>query len=295
MKYHVIEAEKAHYPVEVLCRVLGVARSGYYAWRGHPMSQRGQQNEALVALIRRCHLAARGRYGSPRIHQDLRAEGVRVGRHRVARLMRLYGLRGSGRLRRRPPCSVASPALVAANTLQRDFTAMRPNHKWAGDITYVATCEGWLYVAVLMDLYSRRIVGWAMGDQLTTELTITALEMALQRRGAAVGLLHHSDRGSQYAAIPYQQRLMTFGIRCSMSRPGNCWDNAVVESFFATLKTELLHGQRYDTRRAAQAEIFEYLEAFYNRFRRHSTLGYLSPVEFERRTTQPTTVSTKSG
>jgi transposase InsO family protein len=174
--------------------------------------------------------------------------------------------------------------MVAANDLQRNFTAMRPNHKWAGDITYIATREGWLYLAVLLDLYSRRVVGWAMGPQITTALIRQALEMALHQRPVGPGLLHHSDRGSQYAAATYQHRLAALGIHCSMSRPGNCWDNAVVENFFATLKTELIHHQRFQTRQEAKTEIFEYLEGFYNRQRRHSTLGYLSPVEFEERT-----------
>ncbi len=173
------------------------------------------------------------------------------------------------------------PEMMAANDLQRNFTATRPNHKWVGDITYIATREGWLYLAVLLDLYSRRIVGWATGTQMTTALTMQALEMALHQRPAVSGLLHHSDRGCQYAALTYQQRLTALGIHGSMSRPGNCWDNAVVESFFATLKTELVHHRQFQTRQEAKTEIFEYLEGFYNR-RRHSTLGYLSPAEFER-------------
>jgi transposase InsO family protein len=173
--------------------------------------------------------------------------------------------------------------VVAANVLQRDFRATQPNQKWAGDITYVPTREGWLYVAVLLDLYSRRVVGWAMADRGTTDLTTTALTMALQHRQVMAGLLHHSDRGSQYVALAYQQQLTVQGIQCSMSRPGNCWDNAAVESFFATLKTELIHRRRFQTRQEAQSAIFLYVEGFYNRRRRHSTLGYLSPVEFERR------------
>jgi transposase InsO family protein len=177
---------------------------------------------------------------------------------------------------------------VAANTLGRQFTATRPNEKWAADITYVPTRQGWLYVAVLMDVYSRRIVGWAMDDQLTTSLTISALEMALQHRQVSAGLLHHSDRGSQYGAARYQPRLVARGIRCSMSRPGHCWDNAAVESFFATLKTELLQDRQSLTRQEARTAIFEYLEGFYNRARRHSTLGYLSPMEFEQRAAQST-------
>jgi len=289
MRYRFIQAEKALYPVEVLCQVLAVARSGYYAWCRRPLSVRTQQNQWLMTHIRTCYHASRGRYGSPRIHQELCAQGMRVGRHRVARLMRLQGLRSVSRRRVWKRSGIAGLEVVAANTLRRAFAATRPNEKWVSDITYVPTRQGWLYLAVLMDLYSRRIVGWAMEEQMTTTLTLKALEMALQQRPVPVGLLHHSDRGSQYSAMAYQQRLAARGIRCSMSRPGNCWDNAVVESFFATLKTELLSAEpAYGTRQEARTAIFEYVEGFYNRTRRHSTLGYLSPAEFERRATQST-------
>jgi transposase InsO family protein len=289
MRYRFIQAEKAAYPVEVLCRVLTVARSGYYAWCRRPLGARAQQNHWLVTHIRTCYQASHGRYGSPRIHQDLRAQGVRVGRHRVARLMRLQGLRSLSRCRPWKRLAGVTPAIRVANTVQREVATPRPNEKWAGDITYVPTRQGWLYVAVLMDLYSRRIVGWAMEDQLTTTLTLRALEMGLQHRPVPVGLLHHSDRGSQYGALAYQQQLAIHGIRCSMSRPGNCWDNAVVESFFGTLKTELrVTADWYATRQHARTAIFEYVEGFYNRVRRHSTLGYLSPVEFEERAAHST-------
>jgi putative transposase len=281
MRYRFIQAEKAKYPVGVLCRVLAVARSGYYAWCHRPESARAQQNHWLGAHLRACYQEFRGRYGSPRLQQELQARGIRVGRHRVARLMRLHGLRSICRRRYRRPRQ-CPPEIVAANVLHRNFTATRPNQKWAGDITYIATGEGWLYLAVLMDLYSRRIVGWAMGMQSTTALTLQALEMALHQRPVTSELLHHSDRGCQYAAVSYQQRLTVLGIRGSMSRLGNCWDNAVVESFFATLKTELVHHRRFQNRQEAKTAIFEYLERFYNRQRRHSTLGYLSPVDFER-------------
>lgn len=289
MRYRFIQAEKALYPVEVLCQVLAVARSGYYAWCRRPLSVRTQQNQWLMTHIQTCYQASRGRYGSPRIHQELRAQGMRVGRHRVAHLMRFQGLRSVSRRRAWKRSGIASSEVMAANTLRRAFTATRPNEKWVSDITYVPTRQGWLYVAVLMDLYSRRIIGWAMEEQMTTTLTLKALEMALQQRPVSVGLLHHSDRGSQYGAMAYQQRLAARGIRCSMSRPGNCWDNAVVESFFATLKTELLSAEPvYRTRQEARTAIFEYVEGFYNRTRRHSTLGYLSPVEFERQAIQST-------
>lgn len=289
MRYRFIQVEKAAYPVEVLCRVLTVARSGFYAWCRRPTSARVQQNQWLMTHIRACYQASRGRYGSPRIHQDLQAQGFRVGRHRVARLMRLQDIRSVSRRRIWRARAGVPPEGAAANILRREFAATRPNEKWAGDITYVSTRQGWLYVAVLMDLYSRRIVGWAMDEQATTTLTLSALEMALQQRAVPLGLLHHSDRGSQYGAVAYQQRLAACGIQCSMSRPGNCWDNAVVESFFATLKTELLvPAHPYPTRQDVRTAIFEYVEGFYNRSRRHSTLGYLSPVEFEQRAAQST-------
>jgi putative transposase len=283
MRYHFIQAEKAQYPVEVLCRVMAVARSGFYAWCQRPVSRRAQQNQILLAQIQDHHRHSDGSYGSPRIHRDLRGQGLQVGRHRVARLMRLHGIRGVCRRRTAWRARTGSSAVVAANVLQREFIATQPNQKWAGDITYVSTREGWLYLAVLVDLYSRRIVGWAMAERLTTDLTMTALTMALQQRGGEGDLLHHSDRGSQYGALCYQQQLTVHGIQCSMSRPGNCWDNAVVESFFASLKTELIYRRRFHTRQEAQSAIFTYVEGFYNRRRRHSTLGYLSPAEFEQR------------
>lgn len=283
MRYHFIQAEKARYPVAVLCRVMAVTRSGFYAWRQQPMSRRAQQNQVLLAQIRRVHQDSDGSYGSPRIHRDLCAQGLRVSRQRVARLMRLHGIRGVCRRRAVWRAPTTPPAVVAANVLQRDFVATQPNQKWVGDITSVSTREGWLYVAVLLDLYSRRIVGWAMSARITTELTTTALTMALQHRQVEGGVLHHSDRGSQYAAQGYQQQLTVHGLQCSMSRPGNCWDNAVAESFFASLKTELIYRRRFQTRQEAMRAIFKYIEGFYNRRRRHSTLGYLSPAEFEER------------
>lgn len=287
--------EKAVYPVEVLCRVLRVARSGLYAWRRRRDSARQRENAWLLTHIRACYRASHGRYGSPRIHQDLRAQGIRVGRHRVARLMRRHDLRSVCRRRWRRSARVVPAELAAANHLQRVFTATGPNQKWAGDITYIATCEGWLYLAVLMDLYSRRIVGWAMDERMSTALTSQALEMALQHRGRPTGLLHHSDRGCQYAAVAYQQRLLARHIHCSMSRPGNCWDNAVVESFFATLKTELIHQRSFATRQDARAEIFAYVEGFYNPRRRHSSLGYQSPLDFEHQTEANATRNQKRG
>ena len=295
MTYQCIQAEKAHDPIEVLCRALQVARSGLYAWCQRGESARQRQNAWPLTPIRACDRASHGRYGSPRIYQDLRARGLRIGRHRVARLMRLYGIRSCCRRRVWRASRVVPPALVAATQLQRVCTATAPNQKWAGDLTYVATREGLLYVAVLMDRSSRRIAGWAIDERMTTALTSHALEMALQHRGQPTGLVHHSDRGSQYGAMGYQQRLLALNIQCSMSRPGNCRDHAVVESVFATLKTELIHQRSWLTRHEARAAFFEYLEVFYNRARRHSTLGYLSPAAFERQATQSMTVSTKMG
>lgn len=284
MRYAFIQAEKARYPVAVLCRVMAVTRSGFYAWCQQPVSRRGQENEALLVQIRQYHQDSDGSYGSPRIHRDLRAQGCRIGRHRVARLMRLHRIRGVCRRRTTWRSCTVSSEVMAENVLQRQFAATQPNQKWAGDITFVATREGWLYVAVLLDLYSRRVVGWARGARITTDLTHTALTMAVHQRPVEGPLLHHSDRGSQYTARQYRQELTTHGVQCSMSRPGNCWDNAVVESFFASLKTELIYRRRFQTRQEAQTAIFAYIEGFYNRRRRHSTLGYLSPVEFEQRT-----------
>jgi transposase InsO family protein len=284
MRYVFIQAEKARYPVVVLCRVMAVTRSGFYAWCRHPLSRRAQENQAVLVQIRHCPYESDGSYGSPRIHRDLRAQGFpRISRHRVARLMRLHGIRGVCRRRAPWRSRAGSSEVLAENVLRRQFDATQPNQKWAGDITFIATREGWRYVAVLLDLYSRRVVGWAMGARITTDLTHTALTMAVKPRQGGARVLHHSDRGSQYTAERYQQGLTRYGLQCSMSRPGNCWDNAVVESFFASLKTELIYRRRFQTRQEAQTAIFTYIEGFYNRRRRHSTLGYVAPVEFEQR------------
>lgn len=282
MRYAFIEAKKGIYPIRLLCHILRVSRSGYYAWRDRPESRRALESRQLLAHIRRSHGRSRQRYGSPRVWADLRAEGICVGRHRVARLMRQAGLRSRRRRRFRVTTHSRHTWPVAADQLRRDFKASAPNRKWAADITYIPTREGWLYLAVVLDLYSRRIVGWSMASHLNRSLVLDALRMALKRRQPSTRLLHHSDQGGQYASGDYQQLLARHGIQCSMSRRGDCWDNAVVESFFATLKTELIHQTTYDNRDQARRDIFEYIETEYNRQRRHSTLGYLSPVEFER-------------
>lgn len=281
--YRFIAAEKAHYPIALLCRVLGVARSGYYAWQRCGVSARAQADQVLMEQIRTIHEQSRATYGVPRVHAELQAYGVRCGTKRVARLMRQARLVGCPR-RRRTRTTIADPShSPAPNRLQRDFTVVAPDHLWVGDITYVATWEGWLYLAVLLDAYSRRVVGWAMADHLRTELPLQALQMALSQRQPVSGLVHHSDRGCQYTASAYQQELIASRITPSMSRVGDCYDNALAESFFATLKSELIDRQPWPTHRAARQAIFEWLEVFYNRQRRHSALGYLSPVAFEAR------------
>jgi putative transposase len=278
--FRFIAAEKAHHPVARLCRVLHVSTSGYYAWVSRPPAARMQANVELTQRIRQVHQTSRGTYGAPRIQAELWAEGRAVSRKRVARLMRqaqLVGCRPRGFVR----TTVADPSACAPDLVRRDFRAQAPDRLWLTDITYVPTGEGWLYLAAIVDAFSRRVIGWAMADHLRVELAISALEMAVQTRHPAVGLVHHSDRGSQYTAGAYTAVLATHGIRPSLGHPGTCWDNAVAESFFASLKTELLHRQAWPTRQAAQSAIFEYLEGWYNRHRRHSTLGYLSPVDFE--------------
>jgi len=280
-RYRLIHAEQAAYPVILLCRVLGVARSGYYAWARREVSARAQADAALTAQITRIHEESRRTYGAPRVHAALRARGVRCGTRRVARLMRAAGLVGCHR-RRRARTTVADLAHAPApNLVTRDFAAPAPDRLWLGDITYVATWEGWLYLAVLLDAHSRRVVGWAMADHLRVELARNALDMALAARQPAPGLIHHTDRGCQYTAGGYREALAARGIAISMSRAGDCYDTAMVESFFATLKAELIDTRPWPTRRTAQQAIFEWIEVWYNRQRTHSALAYRSPLAFE--------------
>jgi transposase InsO family protein len=281
MRYRAIQDHAGRFRIRLMCRALKVSAAGFYAWRGRPESERGRRNRALLKEIRRFHDQSRRSYGSPRITRDLRAAGHRVSENRVACLMRTNGLRAKTVKKWRATTDSAHPLPVAANTLDRQFAVTAPNRVWAGDITYVWTREGWLYLAVVLDLYSRSVIGWAMGSRLTADLATQALTMAFWRRKPKPGLLHHSDRGVQYASHDYQARLAGAGVRCSMSRKGNCWDNACVESFFGTLKKELVHDRCYLTREEAKQDLFEYIEVFYNRQRRHSTLGYRSPAEFE--------------
>ena len=286
MRFAFIAEEKAAFPVRLLCRTLQVSRAGFYAWEGRPPAPRVQADARLGLEIAAIHAESRQRYGSPRIHAELGHRGCRTSRKRVARLMRTRGLVARRRRRFRVTTHSQHPFPVAPNVLARQFERHQPDRAWATDITYIPTGEGWLYLAVLLDLCSRLAVGWAMSDRITDELTLDALGMALARRRPPQGLLHHSDRGSQYASGDYQQVLAQHGIVGSMSRRGNCWDNAVAESFFATLKVELVHDAAWATRAAARAELVEYLEVFYNGQRRHSALGYLSPRAFERQREQ---------
>ena len=283
MRFAWIHVEKATHAVRRLCRVLAVTPSGYYAWMHRLPSQRERDNDRLQVHIRAIHAASRGTYGSPRVHEQLPHEGCAVGRERVARLLRDMGLVGLPARRFRHTTDSTHGRPVAPNVLARHFEADQPNQRWTTDITFIWTWEGWLYLAVVLALYARRVVGWAVQPHLRTELALEALQLALGRRVPAPGLVHHSDRGCQYAAEAYQRVLREHGIVCSMSRTGDCWDNAVTESFFATLKTELIHRQPWPTRRAATDAVADYIEGFYNPYRLHSSLGYLSPNEFERR------------
>ncbi|MBH0210011.1 MAG: IS3 family transposase [Nitrospira sp.] len=283
MRYRVIQEHDRRYPIRLMCRALAVSAAGYYAWRVRPESARSVSDRTTLSAIRVIHRESRETYGSPRIWDALVKQGHRIGEHRVARLMRQDSIRAKTVKKWRATTQSQHRFPVAANTLERAFTVEAPNRVWAGDITYVWTLEGWLYLAVLLDLYSRRVVGWAMSQRITVELTEQALTMALAKRAPTAGLLHHSDRGSQYAATSYQRVLDEYGLIPSMSRKGNCWDNACVESFFGTLKRELVYHRHYATRDEARQDIFEYIEVFYNRQRRHSTLGYHSPAEYEAR------------
>ena len=267
-----------------MCKVLGLSTSGYYAWRARPESPRAAANRALLGDIARIHAESCGTYGSPRIHAVLRGHGRRVGRSRIERLMRHAGIRGLAALPRRARTTDSRHDYpIAPNRLARHFNAARPNQVWLADLTYIPTGEGWLYLAAILDMHTRKIVGWCMRQTLHTEIAIDALNMAIERQRPPPGLIHHSDRGIQYAAEAYRQVLAQSGISPSMSRKGNCWDNAPMESFFHTLKTERVHHRVYATRDQARRDLFQYIEGFYNPHRLHSALGYLSPAEMERR------------
>jgi putative transposase len=282
MRYGFVERHRGRWPVRLMCRVLHVSPGGYYDWRGRPQSTRVQRREALVVAIKAVHAEAKARYGSPRVHRELVARGQACCVNTVSRLMREHGI--AAKTKRKFRCTTDSnhDRPVAENVVNRQFDPAAADRVWTADITYVATGEGWLYLAAVEDLYSKRIVGWSMGPRIDSRLVVDALEMALARRLPSDGLVAHSDRGSQYASEHYQGLLARHGVVCSMSRRANCWDNAPMESFFATLKKELVHGAAFATRAEARAELFEYIEVFYNRSRRHSSLGYLSPIDYER-------------
>ena len=282
MRFAFIQQHAEEFPVDLMCEVLAVSRSGYYAWRDRPVSGQARRREQLVELIQAAHVGSRQIYGSPRICAELRAQGVACSENTVAKLMKTHGIRSKMRRRfvvRTTDSRHGHP--IAANRLAQQFDVPLPNQAWAADITYIPTEEGWLYLAAVIDLCSRKVVGWAADDHLRAELPCAALQMALTHRRPSGPLLHHSDRGVQYACDEYQALLARHGIECSMSRRGNCYDNAVVESFFGTLKTELIHHHTYATRNEARLALFEYLEVFYNRKRRHSALDYRSPAEYE--------------
>jgi transposase InsO family protein len=282
VKFAFIKEHLGAFAIGIVCAVLQVSRSGYYAWLNRPQSPRAKRRIELAEKIKVVHQANKSVYGSPRVYEALKAEGENVSENTVASVMRQEQIRPKTR-RKFVPCTTDSSHLqpVAANHLDRQFKAELPNQKWVTDITYIPTDEGWLYLAGVMDLCSRKIVGWSMADHMKTDLVSDALKMAIARRSPGTGLLHHSDRGVQYASDAYQHLLQTNCMECSMSRKGNCWDNACAESFWATLKVELVHHEDYATLDEARQSIFEYIEVFYNRQRLHSSLGYLSPEAFE--------------
>ena len=280
MKFGFVVKHRGVWPVGLICEALGVSRSGFYAWLSRPRSQRSLVDEAISALVRQSFIGSDRTYGARRVWRDVLSEGQRCGLHRIERLMRQQALRARPR-RRGLPKDRGERGAIAGNLLDRQFQADLPNQKWVADFTYIWTAEGWLYVAVVLDLFSRRAVGWSMQESMTSQLVADALMMAVWRRGKPVALLHHSDQGSQYTSEHFQELLKEQGITCSMSRAGEVWDNSAMESFFSSLKTERTARKVYRTRADARSDVFDYIERFYNPTRRHSTLGYLSPVQFE--------------
>lgn len=287
MRYAFIRTHEPTYRVTRLCAALAVSRSGYYAWRVRPVSARTAEDQRLLPVLRQLHQQAREEYGAIKLWRALNRSGIRCGRHRVVRLRKLAGLEARRIRRFRVIVEHHQLPPPAPNLLQQHFVTTTLNRVWVGDFTAVPTRAGWLYVAVLLDLYSRRVIGWAMSIKPDQHLTLAALAMAARQRRVRPGLIHHSDQGAQYSCLAYQRHLTTLGITPSMSRKGNCYDNAVAESFFSTLKNELVHHQTYQTRDDASREIFTFIEGFYNRQRLHQSLDYLSPLEFERRISDP--------
>lgn len=282
MRYAFIRDNEHKHPVSVLCRVFRVSVNGYFGWKARPESKRAIENRRLLEEIKDVHKGRRRSYGSPRVHEELLARGITCSLNRVARIMRENSIASVSKRKFKYTTDSRHDYPIAPNLLDREFDVLRPNEVFVSDITYIATDEGWLYLATVMDLCLRRIVGWSMDKRMTKDLVIDALDMAVKDRRPGPGVLHHSDRGSQYASDDYQARLKKHGMICSMSRKGNCWDNAVMESFYRSLKVECVYLQKYKTREEARRDIFKYIELFYNRVRRHSYLGYLSPDEYER-------------
>jgi putative transposase len=295
VKYAFIKAQGVEHAVDRMCRVLDVSRSGYYSWLMRPESFRKRENRSLLSLIEQIHVRSRQTYGYPRVHAELRAQQINCGRNRVARLMRRAGLKTCMQRLWERSSRGRTFEHIGANKLDRQFHADAMNNRWVSDYTFVPTAEGWLYLAVLMDLFSRSIVGWSMSDKRNAQLTLDALRMALNRRGKVAGLMLHSDQGMEYRTAEYHKTMKANGIECSMSRKGNCLDNAAMESFFHTLKTEHVHQRRYKTRDEARQSLFEYIEVFYNRQRRHSYLNYMTPMEFEKYNAIPNRMSVLSG
>ena len=284
MKFGFIAKHRGVWPVAWLCEALGVSRSGFHAWLGRAPSKRARTDEALMSTIRSSFVTSARTYGARRVWRDVLETGASCDLHRIERLMRANALRARPRRRALPKDDgERSTAAIAPNVLDRQFTADQPNRKWIADFTYIWTAEGWLYVAAVIDLFSRRVVGWSMKAEMTSQLVTDALMMAIWRRGKPDTLLHHSDRGSQYSSEQFRRLMADNGVDCSMSRSGNVWDNAAMESFFSSLKTERIGRKVYRSRDAARADVFDYIERFYNTVRRHSTIGYVSPVEFERK------------
>jgi putative transposase len=283
MKFVFIAKHRGIWPVAWLCEALGVSRSGFHAWLTRSPSERARADEMITAKVRASFVGSERTYGARRVWRDVLAEGISCGLHRIERLMRVNAFRARPRRRGLPKdTGDRLAAAVAPNVLDRQFVASQPNQKWIADFTYIWTAEGWLYLAAVIDLFSRRVVGWSMKAEMTAQLVTDALVMAIWRRGKPDALLHHSDQGSQYTSEQFQRLMADNGVACSMSRSGNVWDNAAMESFFSSLKTERTARKTYRTRDQARADVFDYIERFYNAVRRHSTLGYVSPIEFEK-------------
>jgi putative transposase len=281
VRYAFIAEHVSIWPVRICCRVLQVSRSGFYKWQGREESPRQKENQALAIIVERIHMGSRRTYGSPRVWMTLKGHGYKLGRGRVERIMRREGLKGKVATKYRKTTDSRHGGPIAPNLLARNFLTAAPDRVWASDVTFIWTLEGWLYLGVTLDLFSRRVIGWSMSDTLDASLVVRALEMALGQRKPSAELIHHSDQGKEYANRDFRTLLSEHRITASMSRKGNCWDNAVAESFFHTLKGELLEDRRFRTRREAQAAVFEWIEVFYNRQRLHSTLGYVPPAVYE--------------